>query len=138
MTNEELVKRYLDAWNDQDLDGLFELMHSGVAYYDAFWTETHVGRGIREAFLDAFDEEPFRYELLGEVVPFDGGIVFRFSARHRLERDGEVLFDGAEVLGIRDEKIVTITTHWVSPFRVDLKEVGEIACLRHGVPIHTY
>lgn len=138
MSIEELVQRYIRAWNRQDVAGLLDLMHPGAAYYDAFWTETCVGRDLAQYFQDAMDEEPFWYEQVGDLIDTDGGVAFRYSAHNRL--DGEIsapILYGAEVLIVQDNRILTITDFYCDPSRDALEAVAELARQRHSVPSHT-
>ena len=137
MSIEELVQRYIDAWNRQDAAGLLELMHSGAAYYDAFWTETCVGRDLEQYFQDAMDEEPYWYQQVGDLIRTDRGVVFRYSAHNRLGGEiGEALLYGADVLIIQDNKILTVTDFYCDPDRDALEAVAELAGQRHSVPSH--
>lgn len=134
----ELVDRYFDAWNRQDVSDLLELMHPGAAFYDAFWMETCVGRGLDRYFRDSMDEEPYWYVLVGDAIPTDSGVVCRYSAHHRSgSGPGELLHHGAEVLNVRDGRILTITDFYCSSKKADLEEVADLAARRHGVPSHT-
>jgi len=137
MNLKELVQRYIGAWNRQDVDGLLRLMHPGAAYYDAFWMESCVGRDLARYFQDAMDEEPYWYERVGDVIGTENGVGFRYSAHYRSDPkiDDPILY-GAEVLVIRDNKILTVTDFYCSPDRADLKEVAGLVAKRHGVPTH--
>lgn len=137
MNKRELVKRYFDAWNRQEVAGLLELMHPGAAYYDAFWTETCVGRDLGQYLQDAMDAEPFWYEQIGELIKIESGVVFRYSAHHRIDaKISEPVLFGAEVLILRNKKILTVSDFYCDPQRVSLEEVAEIARSRHGVPTY--
>lgn len=137
MNPEEIVKRYIDAWNQRDEFALLDLMHTGAAYYDAFWMETCVGCDLARYFRDAFDEEPFWYELVGNVLSTENGAVFRYSAHHREgRRIGRLLHYGAEMLNITDGKILTVTDVYCSSDPSDLLEVAELTASRHGLTRH--
>lgn len=137
MDEEKLVKQYIDAWNRQDVDGLLNLMHPGAAYYDSFWMETCVGRDLVQYFQDAFDEEPYWYEQIGEATTTEKGVVFRYSAHESSgSRTVEPLHYGAEILHILDDKILTVTDFYCSSAHGDLEEVADLAVRRHGVSTH--
>lgn len=132
-----LVQSYFDAWNRQDVDGLLTLMHRGAAHYDAFWMESCVGRDLAQYFQDAMDEEPYWYEQVGDLIGTENGVGFRYSAHHRSNsKIDEPILYGAEVLVIRDNKILTMTDFYCSPDRADLKEVADLVAKRHGLPRH--
>lgn len=133
MEPQELVERYLSAWNDHDIEGVLNLMHEGVAFYDAFWRENCVGHGLVQYLHDAFEEEPFYYQQIGNVIPTDHGVVFRYSA-HRVHagKIGEAAFEGAEVLTVLDDRILTVSDFYCDPDRTSLIEIAELAAKRHG------
>ena len=134
----ELVESYIDAWNRLDAEGLLALMHPGAAYYDAFWMESCVGSELARYFQDAMDEEPYRYQRLGDVLTTEKSVVFRYSARHQWDSKHQdpILF-GADVLVLHDNKILTVTDYYCDPNYDSLKEVAELAGQRHGLPRYT-
>lgn len=134
MNPEEIVKHYVDAWNQRDVAGLLDQMHPGAAYYDAFWMETCVGNGLAQYLRDAMDEERFWYVQIGEVIVTENGVVLRYSA-HDLDGSeiGDRLHYGAEILNIVDGKILTVTDMYCSSNRIDLLEVAKLAARRHGL-----
>ena len=67
MDIDELVEKYINAWNRSDVSGLLDLMHPGAAYHDAFWAETCVGRDLALYFRDAMEEEPFD-SMMSETI----------------------------------------------------------------------
>lgn len=137
MNSNQIVSKYFDAWNQQDVTGLLDLMHRGAAYYDGFWMETCVGRDLAQYFRDALDEEPFWYMLVGDVLGTENGVVFRYSAHHREgHKIGDPILYGAEFLSILDGKILTVTDMYCSPNPSDLLEVAELAARRHGLTTH--
>ncbi len=137
MTTNEIVKKYIDAWNQRNVTSLLELMHAGAAYYDAFWMETCVGRDLEQYFQDAVNEEPYWYEQVGSVINTGNGVVFRYSAHERKGRTiGDPIHFGAEILALRDDKIVNVTDIYCSTDQASLEEIAEIAAGRHGLPAH--
>lgn len=133
-----IVERYIAAWNQGDVDDLLALMHKGAAYYDAFWMETCVGRDLPQYFQDIFDDEPFWYQQLGDLITTESGVVFRYRTYDRADTDlGEPIYDGAEVLNLRDGLILTVSDFYCDPRRSSLQEVATLAATRHGVASHT-
>ena len=133
MDIEELVERYFAAWNRHDVAGLLAVMHKGVAYYDAFWRETCVGRDLEQYLIDSFEIEPYFYCQIGDLVTVESGVVFRYSAHIGNGTDiGEVLFYGAEVLTIRDDKILTVSDFYCSSDKKELDEIARLSLRRHG------
>ena len=138
MTPEQLVEKYIDAWNDRDLEGLLELMHRGAAYYDAFWMESCVGSDLPRYLEDSMREEPYRYERIGDVITTPTGCVFRYRALSRFASDAsESVFQGAEVLTLHDGRIVTVSDFYCIPHEAELREIAGLAANRHGIPKHT-
>lgn len=138
MDMDELVKKYVNAWNQFDVPGLLDLMHPGAAFYDAFWAETCVGCDLALYFRDAMEEEPFWFEVIGDTIPTENGVVFRFSAHHRSGSTmGEPVHFGAEILNVREGKILTVTSIYCSAEQSQLREVAELATQRHGLSSHT-
>lgn len=137
MSDDQIIARYIDAWNRMDVDALLELMHPGAAYYDAFWMETCVGRNLRRYFRDTMNEEPYRFAQTGPSVRTDHGVAFRYSAYDRSGAETDVpIFQGAEVLTIVDDKILTITDVYCSPMESDLLELAAQTANRHGLARH--
>jgi len=134
---DELVTKYIDAWNQRDVPGLLDLMHPGAAYYDAFWAETCVGRDLAQYFQDAMEEEPFWYSRVGDTITTENGVVFRYSA-HQVagSKIGEPIHFGAEILHVQNDKILTVTDIYCSSEEENLREVAELAVRRHGLPHH--
>lgn len=135
MKLDELVRRYLDAWNRGDVAAILDLLHRGAAYYDALWMETCVGRHLARYMQEVLDEDEYRYEILGDPIVIDDGVIIRYAAFDRDDSEtGQKRFEGAEVLTVRDGKILTISDYYCDPDPIVLKEVGKLAVLRHGLP----
>lgn len=138
MNLEKLADDYIDAWNRQDVDVVLALMHQGAAIYDAFWMETCVGRDLPQYLRDVFDEEKHWIQRISDVMKIPTGAVYRYSA-HEMDASavGREIYTGAEVLIVRDSKILTVSDFYCSPDVDELKEVGILAAQRHGQPSHT-
>ncbi len=135
MNLDKLVEQYVSAWNRKDTDDLLALMHEGVAYYNAFWMESSVGQDVTQYLRDRLDEEKYWYQQVGGVIVCDDGVAYRYNA-HELKDAaiGRALFNGAEVLNIRDGKIITVTDIYCDPDPTALKEVAKLTARRHGLP----
>ena len=133
MDIEELVERYVLAWNEQDLEGLLSLMHKGASYYDAFWMETCVGQDLAQYFRDSFEEENYWYERVGGAIEVDNGVAFRYlTYEGGKSKFGRALYNGAEVLIIRDDKIITVSDYYCNPHAHAIEEIAKLAARRHG------
>ena len=134
---EELVKKYFSAWNRRDIGDLLAVLHNGAAYYDAFWRESCVGRDLRRYFTDCLADDPLWYELIGDLIVADDGVVCRYAAHERNgSAVGRLLFEGAEVLTLRDGLILTISDHYCDSRPESLQEVVTLAVRRHGEPTY--
>lgn len=136
MTVDEMISSYSEAWNKRDADALLALLHPGAAYYDAFWMETCVGRDLDTYFRDLMREVSYSYKDVGRSIQATGGIILRYAAFDDTSSK-EPLFHGAEILQLRDDKILSITDFYCDPTPEYLQEVADIAARRHGVPSHT-
>ncbi|MCP5089952.1 MAG: nuclear transport factor 2 family protein, partial [Gammaproteobacteria bacterium] len=127
MDPEKLVESYISAWNRQDIDGLLELMHEGVAYYDAFWMESCVGRDAVQYIRDSFDRDEYRLQRVGNVTVVDDCVSFRYAAYAPTDLEfTQMLFNGAEVLNVRDDKIVTVSDFYCDTDQYSLREVTKL------------
>lgn len=137
MNIEELIRRYIDAWNARDLDSILELMHPGAAYYDAFWMETCVGRDLADYLRDSMDSDDQWYVLVDDIITTEHGAVFRYHAHdYSTGTIGDVTFNGAEILKIHNDKILTVSNIYCSPSESELRELAELTAARHGLTRH--
>ena len=133
MDLEKLVDAYVDAYNQKDLEGLLGLFHQNAALYDAFWMETCFGEDLAEYFQSGFDEEPHWIQRIGELIPIDDGVVYRYGAYEFTDSGpGELVFNGAEVIAVRNEKIAGVSDFYCDPNQAALAEVGRWAARNPG------
>ena len=130
---EALIDRYIDVSNKRDLDGFFDLVHPGVAYFDAFWRETCVGRDLRQYMEDWYAIDTFEYRRLGEIITTRDGAVFRYSALDvNTDVVAEAMYTGAEVLTVESGKILTISDYYCDPTPDAMAELIAASAMRHG------
>jgi len=130
---QELADTYVEAWNHGDVDLILSLMHEGVSIYDAFWRETCVGQDVPQYLRDIFDEENFFYERIGAPIATEDGIIIRYAAHERNGSEiGAISHTGADVITLRDGKILTVSDFYCEPDIESLKEVARLAARRHG------
>ena len=133
MDLKKLAKRYLEAWNQHDVDALLSLMHEGAAYYDAFWRETCVGRDLRQYFTDSFEEDPFTYRLIGDFIDVENAVLYRYSVHNQdVAKGRDAVFEGADVLTVVDEKIMTVSEFYCHPSDEAIEDVAHLEIHRHG------
>ena len=137
MKQDELVRRYLDAWNRRDVAAILDLLHPGAAYFDALWRESCVGRHLPNYLAEALGEDQYWYDLLGELIVTEDGVVYRYAGYSwDGTKVGKKRFEGAEVLSVREGKIMTISNYYCDPDPIILKEVARLAVSRHGLPTY--
>jgi len=137
MKIEDLVEQYNYAWNRRDVDGILCLMHKGAAFYDAFWMESCVGSNLTQYFMDAFEEEPFWYQQVGDVIATQNSAVLRYAAYRRSHSNADApLYHGAEVFTLEDALILTVSDYYCNPDPEILIEIAALAARRHGLPNH--
>ncbi len=83
------------------------------------------------------EEEEYWYEVTDELIYFDEGVVCRYAG---FEWDGsqigEKRFEGAEVITVVDDKIVTLSNYYFDPDPRVLREVAKLSVSRHGEPTY--
>jgi AraC-like DNA-binding protein len=137
MDVERLVDDYIKAWNRQDIAGLLQLMDKRTTYYDAYWMEYCVGRYLPRYLQHSFEEQSYSYKRIGDVLMVDDSAVYRYTAHEVTDSNiGPALFNGAEVLTFRDNKIVTVSDYYCNPDPTALEEVARLAVKRHGETRH--
>lgn len=128
-----LAEHYLDAWNRQDVDGVLALMYEGAAYYDAFWRESCVGRDLVNYVRESFEDYTYLYRQAGDLIVTDSGVAFLYNAYEPGDsKYDKVIFNGVEVLTVRDGKILTVSNHYCDPRQESIMELAELDAARHG------
>jgi AraC-like DNA-binding protein len=134
MDVEGLVDDYVDAWNRQDLTAVLKLMDRNAMLYDAFWMEYCVGIDITQYMRDSFEDDPFWYERVSDVMTVEDSVVYRYVAHKRTESSiGPALFSGAEVMTLQGDKIIGSSDFYCNPDQTALKEVAKLAGRNQGV-----
>lgn len=136
MNMEQLVDDYVDAWNRQDLDRLLELMDKRATFYNAFWMEYCAGKDLAHYLRGALDEG-YWFQKTGNIILVENSVTFRYSAHQRTGSiPGPVLFNGAEVLTLRENKIVSVSDYYCNPEQAELQEIARLSIKRHGKMRH--
>lgn len=139
MDAERLVDDYIEAWNQKDIDRILRLTEKRAAYFDAYWMEYCSGRDLRQYLQDGLTEDRYWYERTDEVLCVDNSVIYRYVAHELIDSGvGPAIFNGAEVLTLRDEKIVAISNFYCDPNPFVLEEVARLAASRHAEtrPVH--
>lgn len=133
MDLEKFVDDYIDAWNRRDLDGLLGFFCDDGAIFDSFWMETSAGEDLPQYFETMIEEEPYWIQRVGDLIPIDEGVIFRYAGHEITDSGpGQLAFNGAEVMLLRDGKIANISDFYCDPRRVALEEVAKWATVHHG------
>ena len=136
MNMEQLVDDYIDAWNRQNLDRLLELMDKRATFYDAYWMEYCAGKDLTHYLRDALDEG-YWFQTTGNIILVENSVAFRYTAHKRTDSGpGPILYNGAEVLTLREHKIVSVSDYYCNPAQAELTEVARLATKRHGKMRH--
>lgn len=132
---EALIDAYVDASNSRDIEALMALTDPGIAFYDAFWQETCVGRDFRLYMEDWFKIDSYFYSRLDPAIVTTNGAAFRYSAADRYQKNPhEAMYTGVEVLTQHAGKIVTISDFYADPSSEALEEATRVSAVRHGQP----
>jgi AraC-like DNA-binding protein len=130
---EQLVDDYVRAWNARDLGALIAFFHKDGAIYDAFWMETCAGANLAEYFASVIEDEQHWVQRIGNVIPTEDGVIYRYGANELTEAGpGQRVYNGAEVIVIKDGKIASISDFYCDPTQTSLEEVGRWAARHHG------
>jgi AraC-like DNA-binding protein len=130
---QQFVDDYINAWNRQDLDGLLGFFHKDGAIYDSFWMETCSGDDLAEYFASVIELERHLYQRIGDVMPTEEGVMFRYGAHKNTDAGpGKLEFYGAEVMIIRDDKLVSVSDFYCDPRQDSLEEVSRWLAKHHG------
>ena len=133
MDREELARRYFDAWNQKNVSELLKIMHPQASYYDAFWGESCTGEGLSKYFGVCFAEDVYWYRPDDKIIPTQNGLIIRYVAFDRNDPEGlEPVLNGADVITISGELIMTISDYYCDPNPVNLTEVAMLAEKQHG------
>jgi ketosteroid isomerase-like protein len=98
----ELIGRYNDAWNAQDLDAIDALHHADVVFHNHTADERAEGApAVREHIAGIFRDHPTLRFTTRSLHVGEGFAVCEWTAT--VERDGERLaWDGVDVFPVRD------------------------------------
>ena len=133
MDREEFATRYLEAWNNKDTSELLRMMHPQASYYDAFWQESCSGGHLGKYLAANFTAESRWYRVQGAIVPLPNGMIIRYQAFDGDDNLGLTpLFDGAEVLTLSEDLIMTVSDYYCDPTPANLIEVATLAEGQHG------
>lgn len=139
MDREKLIDKFFDAWNDRDLEKMMECLDRHASYYDAMWMEYAASHHLREYLQNTLGEELNHYVRQGESIPVedDNIVMVRYKAYGPGGcGDDSWLYDGAESLSFRGDKIVAVTDFYCNPNTDVLQEVGRLATRHHGEVRH--
>jgi uncharacterized protein (TIGR02246 family) len=99
---EELIGRYNDAWNRQDLEAIHALHHPQVVFHNHTADERAEGEeAVREHIAQIFRNNPTLRFTTRALQAGDDFAVCEWTAT--VERDGRTLeWDGVDVFPLRD------------------------------------
>jgi AraC-like DNA-binding protein len=130
---QQFVDDYVSAWNRQDLDTLLGFFHKDGAIYDSFWMETCSRADLAEYFGSIIEFDRHCYQRMGDVMPTEEGVMYRYGAHKRTDAvPGDVVFYGAEVMILRDDKLVSVSDFYCDPRQESLEEMSKWQARHHG------
>lgn len=130
---EEIVDRYLAAWNEKNVTEVLKALHPQASYYDAFWGETCSGPDLQKYLRLNIMEDTRWYRPEGKVIVTPTGMVARYTAFDHKDQAGiEPLFVGVEVFTLSAGQIMTISDFYCDPNPDDLVEIAARAEKLHG------
>jgi ketosteroid isomerase-like protein len=102
----ELIERYNDAWNRQDLDTIHELHDPGIVFHNYTVDERAEGAdAVREHIAQIFRNNPSLQFTTRSLQTGDDFAVCEWTAQ--VERDGKTLeWEGVDVFPLRNGRIV--------------------------------
>lgn len=133
MDRAELAIQYNEAYARRDVPAMLRMMHPQCSYYDAFWGETCSGGDLANYYLSSFAQDQLWYRPDDELVITPNGFVVRYVAFRNGDPEGLVpIFNGAEVITVAENLILTISDFYCDPNPIDLIEVSLLAQDQHS------
>ena len=119
---------YIDAWNRKDVSEILRMMHPKASYYDAFWQEACTGTHLSKYFSTNFITDTHWYRGDEDIVLTPNGIANRYLAFDLSDPDGlNPLYNGVEIITMRDGLILTISDHYCDPNPANLVAIANLA-----------
>jgi ketosteroid isomerase-like protein len=105
MTVKELIERYNDAWNRQDLDAIHAEHHPEIVFHNHTAAERAEGAAaVREHIAQIFRNNPTLQFSTRSLQVSDDFAVCEWTAT--VQRDGKTLeWDGVDVFPLREGQI---------------------------------
>jgi len=125
MDHQEILDRYIKAWNQGAVAQILRLMDPQAWYHERFWGETCTGRDLVRYFDTIFATDRCWYELDEALITTPTGFIFRYLAYDRSQpRKRKLIYKGAEVVTVADGLITGISDFYCDPNPVQLLEVA--------------
>lgn len=125
MDYQEIVDRYIDAWNRRSVADLLSLMTPDATYHDAYWGETCSGRDLVRYLDTNFKEDTRFYQQDEEIITTPTGFVFRYLAFDQQNAKRRKLrFKGVDVITLVDGLITGVSDIYCDTDSVQLLEVS--------------
>ena len=133
MDREELVERYFAASNQRNESDLLKLLHPQASYFDAFWGETCSGKDLSKYFSKYFELDTYWYRPDDNLIITQNGMIVRYVVFEHDDPEGLTpLFNGAEVITLSGDLIMTVSDYYCDPNVTDLIEIAALAEGQHG------
>lgn len=110
--HQDFVQSYMEAWNQHDSSQVANHLCPGGLYCDMTRQERLSDKALIQYLNDYFDQDYFRYELVGDVLVGANTIAFQYRAEAIGEQDGPISWEGAEFIELAGDTAVKISDYY--------------------------
>ena len=108
-----LVMDYVSAWNQRDIPGIARLLTDNATYFDIPTHEKLTVGALVDHLHRAFEREPLRYDLVGDILVSENTIAFRYDTYDTSGDSGtRPVLSGAEFIVLSGDKFVRIDDYY--------------------------
>lgn len=133
MNRDKIAAKYVEAWNNRDLDALLALFHPQASYHNAFWAETCSGSDLEKYFEASLAEDRGWYAQNGELLPTANGFVLRYFIYDQDDPDRKApLSTGVEIITLSHDLIMTVSDYYCESDPTYLVEAAALTEALHG------
>lgn len=112
---QDFVESYLEAWSQHDSEGVMEHLSPGGLYCDIPRQQQLTGEALIQHLNEYFDDDDFRYELMGEVLVNANTIAFEYRVCPLEGGAAKVGWCGAEFIRLSGKAAEHISDYYRLP-----------------------
>lgn len=112
MEASDFVAHYIDAWNRQDARAIAGHLSASGTYLDMTVHQEMTRDELLVHLDELFQQEPYRYELVGEVCAGPGTIAFQYRAMPRNAAGDDGAWLGAEFITLHSDIATGIVDYY--------------------------